>query len=56
MIRNALMPALDAVERAWREVWRPAQETKDKMGGKGALIITGKLGQDKFFSNGAFDL
>ncbi|KAG5720931.1 hypothetical protein E4T56_gene865 [Termitomyces sp. T112] len=52
LIERGLKPALDAVERDWREHWRTAQKNKDKTGGKGALIIVGKRSQDKFFSNG----
>jgi hypothetical protein len=47
------MPALDAVERSWREKWRAARAASDSNGGGGALIIVGKRDQDKFFSNGA---
>jgi len=52
LVDNALKPALDAVEKSWREGWRAAQQTKGKEGGKGALIIVGRRDQDKFFSNG----
>lgn len=52
MIDQALKPALDAVEKHWRDQWRPAQKVKGKEGAKGALIIVGKQNQDKFFSNG----
>ncbi|KAG6861998.1 hypothetical protein C0995_008185 [Termitomyces sp. Mi166 len=52
LIDRGLKPALDTVERDWREHWRTAQKNKDKNGGKGALIIVGKRSQDKFFSNG----
>ncbi|TFY65103.1 hypothetical protein EVJ58_g2194 [Rhodofomes roseus] len=51
-INKAMMPALDAVERHWRENWRAARAAKDKEGGKGTLIIVGKRTQNKFFSNG----
>ncbi len=51
-IKLGLLPALDAVERDWRHAWRAARETKDKEGGRGALIIVGNRGQNKFFSNG----
>ncbi|PCH41401.1 ClpP/crotonase [Wolfiporia cocos MD-104 SS10] len=51
-INGALMPALDAIERHWREDWRTAQAKKDKNGGKGFLVIVGKRAQNKFFSNG----
>ncbi|THG95234.1 hypothetical protein EW026_g6383 [Hermanssonia centrifuga] len=52
-ITSAIIPALDAVERDWRNSWRAAAQTsKDEQGGKGALIIVGNRGQHKFFSNG----
>ncbi|KAG6868060.1 putative secondary metabolism biosynthetic enzyme [Termitomyces sp. T159_Od127] len=54
LIDLGLKPALNTVERDWREFWRTAQKNKDKTGGKGALIIVGKRSQDKFFSNGEF--
>ena len=53
-ITHAMMPALDAVERHWRENWRAARAAKDKNGGRGTLVIVGKRGQNKFFSNGAW--
>ena len=46
------MPALDIVERGWRERQRAAVKSKVLEEGKGALIIVGKRDQDKFFSNG----
>ena len=57
LVNKALKPALDIVEKEWRETFRAAQKkgsaskdaTKD---GRGALIIVGKMDQDKFFSNG----
>jgi len=52
LVNNGLKPALDAVEKHWRDEWRIAQAAKDKDGGKGAVIIVGRLDQDKFFSNG----
>jgi len=52
MIDHALRPALDVVEKHWREQWRAAQNVKGKEGAKGALIIVGKQSQNKFFSNG----
>ncbi|KAF8150775.1 ClpP/crotonase-like domain-containing protein [Crassisporium funariophilum] len=52
LINKAIMPALDMVERQWREQRRSALKSKDKDGGKGALIIVGRRDQDKFFSNG----
>ncbi|KAJ7510362.1 ClpP/crotonase-like domain-containing protein [Mycena galericulata] len=52
LIELAIKPSLDAVERHWREQWRAVQNSKDKSGGNGALIIVGRRDQDKFFSNG----
>jgi len=52
LVDDGLKPALDTVERHWREEWRESKKSKDKARGKGALIIVGKRGQDKFFSNG----
>lgn len=56
MVREALMPALDHVEREWRTEWRAAQKKKEanRPDGGGALIIVGNKSQDKFFSNGEF--
>ncbi|TFK49901.1 ClpP/crotonase [Heliocybe sulcata] len=52
LVDKCLKPALDAVERHWREDRRKAIAAKDKEGGNGALIIVGNTTQDKFFSNG----
>ncbi|KAF9000603.1 ClpP/crotonase-like domain-containing protein [Cyathus striatus] len=52
LVDNGLKPALDAVEKDWREQWRATASTTDKEGGKGALIIVGRMDQNKFFSNG----
>lgn len=52
MIGKALLPALDAIERSWREQWREARHTKHSEGGRGALVIVGNRKQNKFFSNG----
>ncbi|KAF7375154.1 Enoyl-CoA delta isomerase 3 [Mycena sanguinolenta] len=52
LVDHALKPALDAVELHWRNQWREAQNSKDKSGGKGAVIIVGRKDQEKFFSNG----
>jgi hypothetical protein len=52
LINQGFKPALDTVERDWREQWRTAKKNKDKNGGKGAVIIVGRRDQDKFFSNG----
>ncbi|KAF8222085.1 ClpP/crotonase [Tricholoma matsutake] len=51
VLNQGFKPALDAVERDWREQWRTAKRNKDKNGGKGAVIIVGRRDQDKFFSN-----
>lgn len=53
-ISRAFMPALDAVERHWRKNWREAMKTKEKEGGRGALVIVGNRKQQKFFSNGEY--
>ncbi|KAJ7178849.1 ClpP/crotonase-like domain-containing protein [Mycena crocata] len=52
LVDLAIKPALDAVERHWRENWRAVQNSKDKSAGNGAVIIVGRKDQDKFFSNG----
>ena len=52
LVNDGLKPALNAVEKHWRENWGAAQAAKDKEGGKGAVIIVGRRDQDKFFSNG----
>ena len=50
------MPAFDMVEREWRDQLLAAQQSNDKEGGKGSLIIVGRRDQDKFFSNGKFSI
>ncbi|KAI0671547.1 ClpP/crotonase [Trametes maxima] len=52
LILQAFKPALDVVEKHWRENWRAGQAKKDDALRKGALIIVGNRKQDKFFSNG----
>ncbi|KAI9000527.1 ClpP/crotonase [Trametes punicea] len=52
LILRGILPALDTVERHWRENWRAGQAKKDDHLCKGALIIVGNRKQDKFFSNG----
>jgi hypothetical protein len=52
LIKDGLMPALNAVEKSWREEWRAAKAADVKNGGRGALIIVGRRDQNKFFSNG----
>ncbi|KAH9856516.1 ClpP/crotonase [Lenzites betulinus] len=51
-ILQAFKPALDVVEKHWRENWRAGQAKKDESLCKGALVIVGNRKQDKFFSNG----
>ncbi|KAJ3483389.1 hypothetical protein NLI96_g6343 [Meripilus lineatus] len=51
-IEGGLKPALDAVEKDWRDAWRVSFAQKSKTGGEGALIIVGNRSQNKFFSNG----
>ncbi|KAI0749508.1 ClpP/crotonase [Daedaleopsis nitida] len=51
-ITKALNPALDAVEKHWRENWRAGVAKKDGGLCTGAVIIVGNRKQDKFFSNG----
>ncbi|KAH7906848.1 ClpP/crotonase-like domain-containing protein [Hygrophoropsis aurantiaca] len=52
LINGAFRPALDFVEEHWAKNWHNARQTKDKAGCRGALIIVGNRGQNKFFSNG----
>lgn len=56
LINEGLKPALDAVEKDWRELRNAARAkadtAKDPHAGAGALVILGKKNQDKFFSNG----
>ncbi|KZT07695.1 ClpP/crotonase [Laetiporus sulphureus 93-53] len=52
LLDRAMQPALDMVERDWREHWRVARNSKNAEGGRGALIIVGNRSQHKFFSNG----
>jgi hypothetical protein len=58
LISDAFMPALDAVERDWRAARRDKDiaTEKDMSVGAGALVIVGNTKQDKFFSNGMFEL
>ena len=58
VLTEALAPALDIVEKEWRTEYDAARAVS-KEGKKpdantraGALVIVGKLSQDKFFSNG----
>jgi len=52
LVKKGIMPALDIVEREWREQRWASLEKKKIEEGRGALIIVGKKDQDKFFSNG----
>lgn len=54
MCSKAFLPALTIVEKDWRERWRAAQAADKpvKGAGAGALIIVGRMKQQKFFSNG----
>ncbi|KIK62525.1 hypothetical protein GYMLUDRAFT_41986 [Collybiopsis luxurians FD-317 M1] len=54
LINGGLKPALNTVEKEWRESLRLRikDPKKNKEEGKGALIIVGRRDQDKFFSNG----
>jgi hypothetical protein len=56
---EGLMPALEAVEREWRlkretALAKSQEAARDPQAGAGTLVIVGKRGQDKFFSNGTF--
>ncbi|KAI1797306.1 ClpP/crotonase [Ganoderma leucocontextum] len=51
-LTQAMKPALDAVERHWRENWRAGVASKDEKLTPGAVILVGNTKQDKFFSNG----
>ncbi|KAH7106534.1 ClpP/crotonase [Auriculariales sp. MPI-PUGE-AT-0066] len=50
VLREGLGPALDLIERDWRESTAKLRKAKDEKAGAGSLIITGQ--QEKFFSNG----
>ena len=54
MLREAIRPALDLIEKDWRESTTAAKKAnpKDEKAGAGSLVIVGKRGQEKFFSNG----
>lgn len=52
LLRDGLSPALDIVEKEWRNSLTQVLNSKDKSPAKAALIIVGKQNQDKFFSNG----
>jgi len=52
LINDALKPALQTVEREWRKERAEGKARKDKDAGAAALVIVGRLDQEKFFSNG----
>ncbi|KAH9966251.1 ClpP/crotonase-like domain-containing protein [Lactifluus volemus] len=52
LINDAFKPALQIVEREWRKERAEGKAKKDKEAGAAALVIVGRLDQDKFFSNG----
>ncbi|KAI0249149.1 ClpP/crotonase [Lactifluus subvellereus] len=52
LINDALKPALQIVEREWRKERAEGKAKKDKNAGTAALVIVGRLDQEKFFSNG----
>jgi len=52
LINDALKPALQTVECEWRKERAEGKARKDKDAGAAALVIVGRLDQEKFFSNG----
>ncbi|EIN09726.1 ClpP/crotonase [Punctularia strigosozonata HHB-11173 SS5] len=50
-IDHGFKPALDLVEKEWRDAWHQGYTSGNKDLGAGALIIVGNRKQDKFFSN-----
>ena len=56
LVNDSLKPALRIVEREWRKERSEGRAKQDKNAGTAALIIVGRLDQEKFFSNGAPDL
>ncbi|KAH9004955.1 ClpP/crotonase-like domain-containing protein [Lactarius hatsudake] len=52
LINDALKPALQTIEREWRKERADGKARKDKNAGAGAVVIVGRLDQEKFFSNG----
>jgi hypothetical protein len=56
LINDAFKPALQIVEREWRKERAEGKAKQDKNVGTAALVIVGRLDQEKFFSNGAPDL
>ena len=58
-INDAIRPALDAIEEEWRKSITAAKAKGKSVAldeGNGAVIIIGKRGQNKFFSNGKVNL
>ncbi|KAI0316723.1 ClpP/crotonase-like domain-containing protein [Amylostereum chailletii] len=61
LLVDAFAPALNLVEKEWRVKYQAAKvatkagQQTDPNAGSGALVLVGKIDQDKFFSNG-FDL
>ncbi|KAI9512998.1 ClpP/crotonase-like domain-containing protein [Russula earlei] len=55
LVNDAFKPALQIVEREWRKERAEGKAGKDENAGAAALVIVGRLDQEKFFSNG-FDL
>jgi hypothetical protein len=56
LINDAFKPALQIVEREWRKERAEGKAKQNKNAGTAALVIVGRLDQEKFFSNGALDL
>jgi hypothetical protein len=52
LINDAFKPALQIVEREWRKEREEGKAKKDENAGAAALVIVGRLDQEKFFSNG----
>jgi Delta3-Delta2-enoyl-CoA isomerase len=52
LINDAFKPALQIVEREWRKERAEGKAKQDKNAGTAALVIVGRLDQEKFFSNG----
>ncbi|EJD49754.1 ClpP/crotonase [Auricularia subglabra TFB-10046 SS5] len=52
VLREAIIPALNIVEREWRLSRAKGRKAKDEKAGHGSLVIVGDRSQDKFFSNG----
>ena len=52
LINDALKPALQTVEHEWRKERAEGKTRKEKDAGAAALVIVGRLDQEKFFSNG----